>query len=72
MTSGARHLLIDAGNSRVKWAMVEADGTQIAGGALAHGGADQTQWATEGATQWANLPAPRGAWLSNVAGRCRR
>ncbi|MFM0473117.1 type III pantothenate kinase [Paraburkholderia strydomiana] len=68
MTSGARHLLIDAGNSRVKWAMVEADGAQIAGGALTHGGADQTQWATEGATQWANLPAPRGAWLSNVAG----
>ncbi|WP_027802537.1 type III pantothenate kinase [Paraburkholderia dilworthii] len=68
MTSEAPHLLIDAGNSRVKWAMVKPDGTHIAAGALAHGGADQTQWVTHSATQWANLPPPRGAWLSNVAG----
>ena len=76
MTNGAPHLLIDAGNSRVKWAMVKPDGTHIAAGALAHGGADETQWATHSATQWAtqwttqwaNLPPPRGAWLSNVAG----
>jgi type III pantothenate kinase len=60
MTSRAPHLLIDAGNSRVKWAMVQADGAQIAAGALAHGGTDQPEWSS--------LPAPRGAWLSNVAG----
>ncbi|RKR43369.1 type III pantothenate kinase [Paraburkholderia sp. BL17N1] len=60
MTSGAPDLLIDAGNSRIKWALVQADGTQIAAGALAHGGADQPDLS--------NLPRPRGAWLSNVAG----
>lgn len=60
MTSGAPDLLIDAGNSRIKWALVRADGSQIAGGALAHGGDDQPDWS--------NLPRPGGAWLSNVAG----
>ena len=63
MTSGAPHLLIDAGNSRIKWALVRADGTQLAAGALAHaahGGADQPDWSS--------LPTPAGAWLSNVAG----
>lgn len=72
MTSGAPHLLIDAGNSRVKWAMVQADGAQIAAGALAHGGTDQAawsdQWTSQWSSQWSNLPAPDGAWLSNVAG----
>ncbi len=52
--------LIDAGNSRVKWVMVAADGAQIAAGALAHGDGDSPPWST--------LPAPGGAWLSNVAG----
>jgi type III pantothenate kinase len=60
MTSGAPDLLIDAGNSRIKWALVQAGGSQIAGGALGHGGEDQPDWS--------NLPAPGGAWLSNVAG----
>ncbi|WNC89522.1 type III pantothenate kinase [Paraburkholderia sp. FT54] len=60
MTSGAPWLLIDAGNSRIKWALVQADGSQIAAGALTHGGADQPDWS--------NLPTPGGAWLSNVAG----
>ncbi|ASV97425.1 type III pantothenate kinase [Paraburkholderia aromaticivorans] len=60
MTSGAPDLLIDAGNSRIKWALVQAGGAQIAGGALAHGGEDQPDWS--------NLPTPAGAWLSNVAG----
>ncbi|HYS67384.1 MAG TPA: type III pantothenate kinase [Paraburkholderia sp.] len=61
MTNGAPYLLIDAGNSRIKWTLVQADGTQIASGALAHGGA-------EDAPRWSNLPAPGSAWLSNVAG----
>ncbi|MFL9887217.1 type III pantothenate kinase [Paraburkholderia agricolaris] len=60
MTSGAPYLLIDAGNSRIKWALVKPDGTQIAAGALAHGGTDQPDWSS--------LPTPGGAWLSNVAG----
>lgn len=59
MTSGAPYLLIDAGNSRIKWALVQPDGLPIAAGALAHG-ADQPDWS--------NLPAPGGAWISNVAG----
>ena len=36
--SGAPFLLIDAGNSRVKWALVQADGSQSHAGAFAHGG----------------------------------
>jgi type III pantothenate kinase len=60
MTSGAPYLLIDAGNSRIKWALVQADGTPVATGALAHDGADLPHWS--------NLPAPGSAWLSNVAG----
>jgi type III pantothenate kinase len=72
MTRGAPHLLIDAGNSRVKWAMVAADGAQIAAGALAHGDSDSpelsAQWSAQWAAQWSKLPAPGGAWLSNVAG----
>jgi type III pantothenate kinase len=66
MTSGAPYLLIDAGNSRIKWMLVQADGTPLAAGALAHmnhaaqGSADQPDWS--------NLPAPGSAWLSNVAG----
>ncbi|SIT37091.1 Type III pantothenate kinase [Paraburkholderia ribeironis] len=60
MTSSAPYLLIDAGNSRIKWALVRADRTQLAAGALTHGGADQPDWS--------NLPKPGSAWLSNVAG----
>lgn len=60
MTRGAPYLLIDAGNSRIKWALVQPDGTQSAAGALAHGGADQPAWS--------DLPAPAGVWISNVAG----
>ncbi|NYH18131.1 type III pantothenate kinase [Paraburkholderia bryophila] len=60
MTSGAPSLLIDAGNSRIKWTLVEPDGAPIAAGALAHDGVDQPSWS--------NLPTPGGAWLSNVAG----
>ncbi|WP_027211577.1 type III pantothenate kinase [Burkholderia sp. WSM2232] len=68
MTSGAPRLLIDAGNSRVKWAMVTADGAQLAAGALSHGESDSGEWAAETTAQWASLPAPCSAWLSNVAG----
>lgn len=68
MTSGAPRLLIDAGNSRVKWAVVAADGTHLAVGALSHAESDSREWAAEATAHWASLPAPCGAWLSNVAG----
>jgi type III pantothenate kinase len=59
--SGAPFLLIDAGNSRLKWALALADGTLQHGGALAHADVD-------GTPDWSHLPAPAGAWISNVAG----
>ncbi len=68
----APYLLIDAGNSRVKWALVQADGTQTHSGAFAHGGqlvkgtGDPLQSRHE--PDWSALPAPGSAWLSNVAG----
>jgi len=69
--SGAPFLLIDAGNSRVKWALVQADGTQTHAGAFAHrdaGGAASTATARTDAPDWSQLPHPASAWLSNVAG----
>ncbi|WP_225033247.1 type III pantothenate kinase [Paraburkholderia sp. XV] len=68
----APYLLIDAGNSRVKWALVDADGTQTHSGAFSHGGqlvkgtGDPLQSRHE--PDWSTLPAPGSAWLSNVAG----
>ncbi|MEM5365620.1 type III pantothenate kinase [Paraburkholderia azotifigens] len=68
----APYLLIDAGNSRVKWALVQADGTQTHSGAFAHGGqlvkgtGDPLQSRHE--PDWSALPSPGSAWLSNVAG----
>jgi type III pantothenate kinase len=37
--SGAQFLLIDAGNSRIKWVLMQADGTQTHAGAFGHGNA---------------------------------
>ena len=56
-------LLIDAGNSRIKWALTPAqtDGTLQYGGALAHADIDD-------APDWSALPTPAAAWISNVAG----
>ena len=56
------HLLIDAGNSRIKWALADARHTLVDTGAFGHtrdGGADP---------DWSTLARPRGAWISNVAG----
>ncbi|MBR7977546.1 type III pantothenate kinase [Burkholderia vietnamiensis] len=58
----APHLLIDAGNSRIKWALADAQRALVATGAFGHtrdGGADP---------DWSALPRPQGAWISNVAG----
>ncbi|WP_322103696.1 type III pantothenate kinase [Paraburkholderia sp. J41] len=101
-------LLIDAGNSRIKWALVAGDGSRLHAGAMDHAseppGSAQTaghaaghaaelaaghaaklagkhaaEFAAEHAAEhadkladkladWRALPAPRGAWISNVAG----
>jgi type III pantothenate kinase len=52
--SDAPYLLIDAGNSRIKWSAPDASG------AFEH---DDTQFAA-----WASLNKPGSAWISNVAG----
>ncbi|WP_118181742.1 type III pantothenate kinase [Paraburkholderia phosphatilytica] len=62
--SGAGSLLIDAGNSRVKWALVDAQGKQQHGGAFAHDAAH----APAGGGLWPQVAQPGGAWISNVAG----
>jgi len=59
--SGGPFLLIDVGNSRLKWALAGADGTLLEGGALAHVDVDDVP-------DWFALPAPASAWISNVAG----
>jgi type III pantothenate kinase len=70
--SGAPFLLIDAGNSRIKWALVDGNGAQTAGGAFAHAGlfvkGIGDPLIGEHEPDWSTLPAPRGAWVSNVAG----
>ncbi|MCC8404314.1 type III pantothenate kinase [Paraburkholderia sp. MMS20-SJTN17] len=68
MTGLAPYLLIDAGNSRIKWALVQPDGTQLASGALAHDDVTAPPTRSGSQREWANLPTPCGAWLSNVAG----
>jgi type III pantothenate kinase len=61
--SGAPFLLIDAGNSRIKWVCVLADGTQTHAGAFGHDDAGRPNQ-----PEWSTLPRPTGAWISNVAG----
>ncbi|TAL97154.1 MAG: type III pantothenate kinase [Paraburkholderia sp.] len=69
--SGKPFLLIDAGNSRIKWALVQRDGTPLQSGAFAHDAAqtdapaDDPDWSAFAAS---SLPAPESAWISNVAG----
>ncbi|SDB86269.1 type III pantothenate kinase [Paraburkholderia lycopersici] len=62
-------LLIDAGNSRIKWALVAPDGSRLHAGAMDHLRDEGGQPAPAGLAEWATLPRPRGAWISNVAGR---
>jgi type III pantothenate kinase len=88
MTCGAPFLVIDAGNSRVKWALADAQGGFTHSGVFAHapsadhagradrrghdGPAADDPWhaaEAEAKQQWAALPAPGGAWISNVAGQ---
>ncbi|KAF1063306.1 type III pantothenate kinase [Burkholderia gladioli] len=57
-------LLVDAGNSRIKWALADAGGQLVESAAFDHG-ADH---AAAAIPAWPGRPAPRGAWISNVAG----
>lgn len=75
--SDAPFLLIDAGNSRIKWILVQADGTQTHAGAFGHEASpdessvaapDGPSTASTDAPGWSSLPRPASAWLSNVAG----
>ncbi|HEY3599370.1 MAG TPA: type III pantothenate kinase [Paraburkholderia sp.] len=70
--SRAPFLLIDAGNSRVKWSLVQSDGKHTHAGVFTHSGllvkgiGDPLDFEHE--PDWAELPTPGSAWLSNVAG----
>jgi type III pantothenate kinase len=80
MKAGAPLLLIDAGNSRVKWALADAQGVVQRSGVFAHeaeadargnrpaAAAADTVESPSAAAQWATLARPAGAWISNVAG----
>lgn len=85
MNGRAPFLLIDAGNSRVKWALADAQGRFLDSGVFAHSfdeasdGPAQRAGAGAGdapalacgenvVPEWTGLPAPSGAWISNVAG----
>ncbi|WP_244814582.1 type III pantothenate kinase [Caballeronia sp. Lep1P3] len=65
--SHAPMLLIDAGNSRIKWSLVDANGAAIAGGALEHGN-DAASREDPALDAWSRVPAPGSVWISNVAG----
>ncbi|WP_250501674.1 type III pantothenate kinase [Caballeronia sp. AZ7_KS35] len=63
----APYLLIDAGNSRIKWSLVDEAGASLANGAFEH--AHHSTVADDAALDdWSELPAPASAWISNVAG----
>ncbi|WP_322010447.1 type III pantothenate kinase [Paraburkholderia sp. J12] len=61
-------LLIDAGNSRIKWAIADAAGTLAHAGAANHESLAAVLAGTLELPGWADLPAPASAWISNVAG----
>jgi len=58
-------LLVDVGNSAVKWARLAADGSVSAGGRVLHRGGQDVAAALAGA--WATVPAPRRAVGCSVA-----
>ncbi|CCD37661.1 Pantothenate kinase type III, CoaX-like [Candidatus Paraburkholderia kirkii UZHbot1] len=65
--SDAPYLLIDAGNSRIKWSLVDENGTALASGAFEH--AHHSRSTADAALDaWSDLAAPASAWISNVAG----
>jgi type III pantothenate kinase len=63
--SGAPFLLIDAGNSRIKWSLVSAANETLNGGAFEH---VDVEAVLADIADWSSLPKPASAWISNVAG----
>ena len=63
--SGGPFLLIDAGNSRIKWLLVSASNETLNGGAFEH---VDVEAVLSHIADWSSLPPPAGAWMSNVAG----
>jgi len=67
----ATFLLVDAGNSRIKWAFARADGTVVHTGVFGHARAEDSHpdqsIADEPAWQALSIH-PTSAWISNVAG----
>ncbi|UDG82552.1 type III pantothenate kinase [Candidatus Vallotia cooleyia] len=65
-------LVIDAGNSRTKWALVRTDGSWQQLGAFSHNNPlDDTQsdlTAHREQLQWDDFPTPIDIWISNAAG----
>lgn len=59
-------LLVDVGNSAVKWARLATDGSVSVGGRVLHRGGLDVTAALAGA--WATAPAPRRAVACSVAG----
>ncbi|CAN7169331.1 type III pantothenate kinase [Caballeronia sp. LjRoot34] len=58
-------LLIDAGNSRIKWSLVSAAQETLNGGAFEH---IDVEAVLADIADWSSLPRPASAWISNVAG----
>nr|PZN72552.1 MAG: type III pantothenate kinase [Pseudomonadota bacterium] len=59
-------LLLDVGNTRIKWATVDDAGIMTLGRSLQHAGRDIPSVAEEA---WHSLPRPERVIVSNVAGR---
>jgi type III pantothenate kinase len=68
--SGTSYLLIDAGNSRIKWSLVDENSATVTSGAFEHERDVDSSNVRDDAllAAWATLPAPSSAWISNVAG----
>lgn len=62
MTEPRNNLVIDLGNSRIKWAQADKNATLSAAGAVAHEG-DLSAWERIAAT----LTPPRAVWVVSVA-----
>src|SRR5690606_21554095 len=58
-------LLLDVGNTRIKWATVDDAGTMTLGRSLQHAGRDVPSVAEDA---WHSLPRPERVIVSNVAG----
>jgi type III pantothenate kinase len=63
--SGESFLLIDAGNSRIKWSLVSDTNETLNGGAFEH---VDVEAILADIADWSSLPKPASAWISNVAG----